>query len=104
MLEVGLDGVSEAAGVQQASGDVVVGVAESQGYAPEGLEPSVDGFGGPVRAVLPVEEREDVAHAFLQGAAQGREFGAAGPRAPPAASDSMSSAIMPRPFSRSLCA
>lgn len=37
--------------------------AESQGYAPEGLEPSVDGLGGPVRAVLPVEEREDVAHA-----------------------------------------
>ena len=30
---------------------------------PEGLEPSVDGLGGPVRAVLPVEEREDVAYA-----------------------------------------
>ena len=40
MSEVGLDGVSEAAGVQQASGDVVVEVAEAQGYAPEGLEPS----------------------------------------------------------------
>lgn len=63
MSEVGLDGVSEAAGVQQASGDVVVEVAEFQGYAPEGLEPSVDGLGGPVRAVLPVEEREDVAQA-----------------------------------------
>ena len=34
-----------------------------QGYAPEGLDPSVEGLGGPVRAVLPVEEREDVAHA-----------------------------------------
>ena len=32
-----MDGVSEAAGVQQASGDVVVEVAESQGYALEGL-------------------------------------------------------------------
>ena len=62
-LEVGLDGLSEASGVEQASGDVVVEVAEFQGYAPEGLEPSVDGLGGPVRAVLPVEEREDVAHA-----------------------------------------
>ena len=56
-----MDGASEAAGVQQASGDVVVEVAEFQGYAPEGLEPSVDGLGGSVRAVLPVEEREDVA-------------------------------------------
>lgn len=56
-----MDGVSEAAGVQQASGDVVVEVCGIPGYAPEGLEPSVDGLGGPVRAVLPVEEREDVA-------------------------------------------
>ena len=51
MSEVGLDGASEAAGVQQASGDVVVEVAEFQGYAPEGLEPAVDGLGGAVRAV-----------------------------------------------------
>ena len=58
-----MDGASEAAGVQQASGDVVVEVAEFQGYAPEGLEPSVDGLGGSVRAMLPVEEREDVAYA-----------------------------------------
>jgi len=62
-LEVGLDGLSEASGVEQSSGDVVVEVAEAEGDAPEGLEPSVDGLGGPVRAVLPVEEREDVAHA-----------------------------------------
>ena len=40
MSEVGLDGVSEAAGVQQASGDGGVEVAEAQGHAPEGLEPS----------------------------------------------------------------
>ena len=50
MSEVGLDGVSEAAGVQQASGDVVVEVAESQGYAPEGLEL---GPGDGVRARTP---------------------------------------------------
>ena len=51
----------EAAGVQQASGDVVVEVAEFQGYAPEGLEPSVDGLGGSVRAVLPVKNARTVA-------------------------------------------
>ena len=33
-LEVGLDGVSKASGVEQASGDVVVEVAESQGLCP----------------------------------------------------------------------
>ena len=33
-LEVGLDGLSESAGVQQASSDVVVEVAEAEGYAP----------------------------------------------------------------------
>ena len=33
-LEVGLDGLSEASGVEQASGDVVVEVAESQGLCP----------------------------------------------------------------------
>ena len=33
-LEVGLDGVSKASGVEQASGDVVVKVAESQGLCP----------------------------------------------------------------------
>ena len=49
-LEVGLDGLSEASGVEQASGDVVVEVAEAEGDAPEGLEPAVDGLGGAVRA------------------------------------------------------
>lgn len=33
-LEVGLDGLSESAGVQQTSGDAVVEVAEAEGYAP----------------------------------------------------------------------
>ena len=47
-LEVGLDGLSEASGVEQSSGDVVVEVAEAEGDAPEGLEPAVDGFGGSV--------------------------------------------------------
>ena len=50
-LEVGLDGLSEASGVEQSSGDVVVEVAEAEGDAPEGLEPAVDGLGGAVRAV-----------------------------------------------------
>ena len=50
-LEVGLDGLSEASGVEQSSGDVVVEVAEAEGYVPEGLEPAVDGLGGAVRAV-----------------------------------------------------
>ena len=40
MSEAGLDGVPEAADVQQASGDGGVEVAEAQGHAPEGLEPS----------------------------------------------------------------
>ena len=31
---LGLDGLSESAGVQQASSDVVVEVAEAEGYAP----------------------------------------------------------------------
>ena len=77
-LEVGLDGVSEASGVQQASGDVVVEVAEPQGDAPEGLEPAVDGLGGPVRPVGVVEEREHVAHAAFEGAPERGEFGAPG--------------------------
>lgn len=80
--EVVLDGLSESAGVEQASGDVVVEVAEAKGYAPEGLEPSVDGLGRPVRAVGVVEEREDVRHAAFEGASECDEFGASGRRAP----------------------
>ena len=77
-LEVGLDGLSEASGVEQASGDVVVEVAEAEGYVPEGLEPAVDGLGGAVRAVGVVEEREHVAHAAFEGASERGEFGASG--------------------------
>ena len=54
--EVVVDGLSESTGVQQASGDVVVEVAEAEGDAPEGLEPAVDGLGGAVRAVGVVEK------------------------------------------------
>lgn len=54
--EVVVDGLSESTGVQQASGDVVVEVAEARGYAPECLEPAVDGLGGAVRAVGVVEK------------------------------------------------
>ena len=77
-LEVGLDGLSEPSRAQQASGDVVVEVAEPQGDAPEGLEPAVDGLGGPVRAVGVVEEREDVRHAAFEGAPERGGFGAPG--------------------------
>lgn len=77
-LEVGLDGLSEASGVEQSSGDVVVEVAEAEGDAPEGLEPAVDGLGGAVRAVGVVEEREHVAHAAFEGASERGEFGASG--------------------------
>ena len=38
---------SEAAGLEQASGDVVGEVAEPEGAAAEVFEPSVDGLGGP---------------------------------------------------------
>ena len=70
---------------------------------PEGLESSVDGLGRPVRAVGVVEEREDVRHAAFEGASERDESGASG-RDPLTARDSMSSAIMPRPFPRSSCA
>ena len=73
-----MDGLSEASGVEQASGDVVVEVAEAEGYVPEGLEPAVDGLGGAVRAVGVVEEREHVAHAAFEGASERGEFGASG--------------------------
>ena len=77
-----MDGLSESTGVQQASGDVVVEVAEARGYAPECLEPAVDGLGGAVRAGGVVEEREDVRHAAFEGASERGEFGASGRRAP----------------------
>ena len=50
-LEVGLDGLSEASGVEQSSGDVVVEVAEAEGDAPEGLELPLMASVGAVRAV-----------------------------------------------------
>lgn len=72
-----MDGLSEASGVQETAGDVVAQVGEAEGDAPERLESAVDGLGGPVRVVVPVEEGEDVPHAFLHGAPQDGEFGAA---------------------------
>ena len=98
-----MDGLSEASGVERASGDVVVEVAEAEGDAPEGLGPAVDGLGGAVRAVGVVEEREHVAHAAFEGTSERGEFGASGRTAFDAARDSMSSAIMPRPLRRSSC-
>ena len=77
-LEVGLDGLSEASGVEQASGDVVVEVAEFQGYAPEGLEPSVDGLGGTVRGAWVIEVGQHVAGAAFQGGAELAELGQRG--------------------------
>ena len=61
-LEVGLDGLSEASGVEQSSGDVVVEVAEAEGDAPEGLEPAVDGLGGAVRAGAGSAPRKPATH------------------------------------------
>lgn len=51
---------------------------ESEGDAAQGFESAVDGFGGSVRRVFVVEEGEDAAHAFLQGAIERGQFGASG--------------------------
>ena len=61
---MGLDGLFESSGVQEAAGDVVVKAAESEGCSSDGFDPAVDGFGGVVRPVRPIEVGQDVAHAF----------------------------------------
>ena len=52
-------------------------VAESEGVAAEGFQPSVDGFGGAVGGVV-VEVGQDVVTAPVQGPAEGRELPDAG--------------------------
>lgn len=70
----GVSGLLESAGVEQASGDVVGEIGEAEADAEQGFESAVDGFGGSVRAVLVVEEREDVVHAAFHGAFQSAQF------------------------------
>lgn len=48
LLKLACKDVFEGAAVDEAALDVVVDVGESHGVAPQGLEPAVDGLGGPV--------------------------------------------------------
>ena len=67
-------GLPESSGVQEASGDVVVEVAESEGDAAQVFEPAVDGLGGSVAGELVVEEGQDVRQAAFEGARQGPQL------------------------------
>ncbi|GAA1510765.1 hypothetical protein GCM10009788_13940 [Nocardioides humi] len=57
---------SEAAGFEQASGDVVGQVAEPKSTAAEAFEAAVEGFGGSVGCAGAVEVGEHVGGALLQ--------------------------------------
>ncbi|EGR96954.1 hypothetical protein HMPREF1162_2360 [, partial [[Propionibacterium] namnetense SK182B-JCVI] len=61
---------SESSGFEQTPRDVVGQVPEAEGGAAQVFEPPVDGLGGAVAGAGPVEEREDVRGALLQGAAE----------------------------------
>jgi hypothetical protein len=50
-------------------------VPESEGAAAEVFEPAVEGLGGAVRRAGPVEEREDVCGALLEGPAELADLG-----------------------------
>lgn len=66
---------SEAAGLEQAPGDVVGQVAEPEGGPAEVLEPAVDRLGRAVGCAGPVEVGEHVGGALLQRLAQGDHLG-----------------------------
>ena len=69
---------SESAGFEQRACDVVRQVPESEGAAAEVFDPAVDGLGGAVRRAGPVEEREDVCGALLEGPAELADLGQRG--------------------------
>ena len=60
----------EAAGLQEAPGDVVGEVAEAEGGAAEVFEPAVEGLGRAVAGAGPVEVGEHVAGPLVQGATE----------------------------------
>lgn len=66
---------SEAAGLEQASGDVVGQVAEPECGATQVFEPSVERLGRPVAGAGSFEVGEHVSGSLLQGPAQGGELG-----------------------------
>lgn len=65
---------SDAAGFEEAGGDVVGKVAEVEGGASEVFEASVDGSGGAVARSRVVKVREDVLGAAVQGSSESADL------------------------------
>lgn len=72
--QIRVDEGSEAASVEQGSGDVVMQVPEASGGAAEVLDEAVDRLCGAVARVRVVEEREHVVSAPLQRPAERAQF------------------------------
>ncbi len=90
---------SEAAGLEQGSGDVVGEVAEAEGGAAQVLQPAVDRLRRAVAGAGSVEVGQDILGALLQGPPEGEEFGEGGGDA--AAERLIRLLISWRPFTRS---
>lgn len=69
---------SEAAGLEQASGDVVGQVAESEGGASQVFEAAVDGLGRAIAGSGVVEVGQDVCSAPVKSASEPDQFGQRG--------------------------
>lgn len=90
---------SEAAGLEQASGDVVGQIAEPECGAAQVFEPSIECLGRPVAGAGSFEVGEHIGGSLLQGPAQGGELGE--PLGTPALRSVISFSMSSRPRCRS---